>query len=115
MKVSFHGVGEQIVSFEAAADVQPGGTVKLSDNGKAAACGDGDVICGTAVTVRGGIAGVMINGYCRLAYSGTTAPAVGYQLLAADGKGGVKAVTTGGRQLLVVDVDAATKTAGIIL
>ena len=56
MKVSFHGVGEQIVSFEAAADVQPGGTVKLSDNGKAAACGDGDVICGTAVTVRGGIA-----------------------------------------------------------
>lgn len=115
MDVSFNGVGEQVVSFEAAAGVQPGGAVKLSDNGTVAPCAAGDVVCGTAVTVRGGIAGVMISGYCRLSYSGDTVPAVGYQLIAADGSGGVKIVTTGGRQLLVTDVDATAKTVGVIL
>lgn len=115
MNVSFNGVGEQVVSFEAAAGVQPGKTVKLSGNGKVAACEDADVVCGVAVTVRDGIVGVAVSGYCRLAYSGETAPAVGYQLLAADGNGGVRAVTAGGRQLLVVDVDTTAQTAGIIL
>ena len=55
-----------------------------------------------------------MSGFVELPYSGE-APAVGYQTLAADGAGGVKTVTAGGRSLLVVMVDSANETVGVFL
>lgn len=114
MKVSFEGIGEQVVTFEAQAGVTAGKPVKLAANGAVAPCTDNSVPCGVAVSVRDGAAAVAIAGYCRMKYSGT-APALGYTLIAADASGGIKAVSSGGRQLLVTDVDAQTGTVGIIL
>lgn len=114
MKVSFEGIGEQVVTFEAQAGVAAGKTVKLTANGTVAPCTDNSIPCGVAVSVRNGAAAVAVAGYCRVKYSGA-APGVGYALLAADASGGIKTVTTGGRQLLVTDVDAQSGTVGIIL
>ena len=52
---------------------------------------------------------VIMKGFMTLAYSGT-APALGYAALGADGDGGVKAVTTGGRTVLVVEVNETDTT-----
>jgi hypothetical protein len=57
---------------------------------------------------------VQTEGYVSLPYSGT-APQPGYVSLAADGTGGVKSVATGGRQLLVINVDTDKKTIGFML
>ena len=54
------------------------------------------------------------GGYVELPYTGT-APAVGYALLAADGKGGVRTAASGGRSCLVVHVDTAEKKIGLFL
>lgn len=114
MKVSFEGIGEEVITFEAQAGVEAGKTVELSANGTVAPCTDGSVPCGVAVSVRDGAAAVAVAGYCRVKYSGAV-PNVGYTLLAADASGGVKAMASGGRQLLVTDVDKQTGTIGIIL
>lgn len=114
MKVSFAGIGEQVVTFEAQAGVAAGKTVKLAANGTVAPCSDGNIPCGIVVSVRDGTAAVAISGYCRVKYSGT-APALGYSPVAADASGGIKAASSGGRQLLVTDVDTQTGTVGIIL
>ena len=49
------------------------------------------------------------------AHSGETAPAVGWNLLAADGNGGVSVVTSGGHSYLAVEVDTTGKTMTIML
>ena len=48
-------------------------------------------------------------------FSDETAPSVGYATLGADGDGGVKSVTSGGRGCLIVHVDATAKTLGLFL
>lgn len=115
MKVSFAGIGEQAVTFEAQPGTEPGKAVKMIANGTVGPCADGNIPCGIAINVRDGVAAVAVSGYCRVKYSGSTAPSLGYTLLAADGAGGIKAVTSGGRQFLVVDVDDVSGTAGILL
>jgi hypothetical protein len=56
-----------------------------------------------------------MSGFATLGYTGTTAPTVGYNLLAGDGSGGVKVVTTGGRSMLVIQADTTAKTVGVML
>ena len=63
---------------------------------------------------RGGAA-VVMGGYAEVPFSDETAPSAGYATLAADGDGGVKSVTSGGRGCLIVHVDAAAKTLGLFL
>ena len=113
MLVSFNGFGESIATFEAAG-AAAGAPVKMSGNGAVSACAAGDTFCGIAIVPNGSCASVQLGGYVKVTYSGT-APTVGYNTLAADGSNGVKTVTTGGRQYLVLDIDTASKTAGIIL
>ena len=50
-----------------------------------------------------------MGGFVTVSYTGT-APDVGWTALAADGEGGVKSVTTGGRAYLVADADTTAKT-----
>lgn len=65
--------------------------------------------------VDGGYAGVRLRGFATVACSDETLPAVGHAVLAADGDGGVKVVTSGGRDYLVADRDTRAGTLTILL
>ncbi len=114
MAISFNAIGQSHVSFSAAESAKAGQVCKLTANGTVGACAEGESFCGVVTDVRGGVAAVTMSGFVELPYTGT-APAVGYQTLAADSAGGVKTVTTGGRSLLVVQVDSANGTVGVFL
>lgn len=114
MKYSFDGFGENVATFGAQNGVAPGMPVKMTANGTVGACGAGDSFCGVALNVRCGSSAVQLGGYVRLPYGGT-APVVGWQSLAAAGSGKVQTASSGGRSLLVVDVDEAAGTCGVIL
>ena len=116
MSVAFNGFKESLATFLAASGVTSAGVpVKISANDTVDACAAGDSFCGAANQVSGGYATVQMSGFATLGYTGTTAPTVGYNLLAGDGSGGVKVVTTGGRSMLVIRVDTTAKTVGVML
>lgn len=112
MKVSFEGIGEQVVSFAANGEVK-GAFVKLSANGTVAACSAAENFMGFCINAEDGFADVMTHGYITCPYTGT-APVVGYSQLTADTAGKVKTAQTG-REYLVLDVDTAAKTVGFIM
>lgn len=108
MKVSFEGMGEQVVTFEAETSgsgaVAAGKPVVVSANGKvSAASKSGDVPAGVAVSVRGDYAAVQVAGYVTLPCAGSLT--VGYQHIQLDASGKVTAASTGGRGVLVTDVN----------
>lgn len=115
MDICFEGVGQTAATFQVEGEVQPGMTVALTKNGTVSKGADDALPCGVVLGgVRGGAAAVQIGGVATVGYSGT-APAVGWKALACDGTGGVKTVTTGGLQRLVLAVDTTAKTAVIKL
>ena len=109
MGISFEGIGLWAATF-ACGETTVGQVVKISGNGQVAACADGDSFCGVTEFVArvGGACSVALGGMVRVPYTGT-APTLGWESLAADGNGGVKAASTG-RSYLVVDVDESDKT-----
>jgi len=119
MNIELKGYMESVATFYAD-NATPEYPVKISANKKVADAANGDIFAGIAVNFRPGVAGsgfagVQTAGYAELPFSGT-APALGYKELAADGAGGVKAVTAGtGRVYLVVNADANAKRIGFIL
>ena len=115
MTVAFNGFKESLATFLAASGLTAGVPVKISANDTVDACAAGDSFSGVANQVGGGYASVQMSGFATLGYTGTTAPSAGYNLLAGDGSGGVKVVTTGGRSMLVIHVDTGAKTVGVML
>lgn len=112
MKVSFSGIGENIVTFEAASGLKAGNLVKVSANGTAAACAaSGDVPLGVAVQVRDGLCGVQTQGYMRVPCASSTV--VGFGLYACDSDKKLTKGTTG-RPGFVLDVDSAAGVCGIL-
>lgn len=116
MKVSFEGIGEYVATFcnSDTAPAKAGQVVKLEKNATVAACVDGDLVFGVAVTAGADFAAVQTAGFVTLSYSGETVPAVGYGVLAADGTGGVKVAKTG-REYAILQVDTDAKTLGMML
>lgn len=49
MKVSFEGIGEQVLSFNKASDVSEGALVKMSTNSTVKACSAGDRFMGVCI------------------------------------------------------------------
>lgn len=111
MDICFEGVGQVAATFQVDGEVQPGMAVTLTGSGTVGKGADGKLPCGVVLGgVRGGAAAVQIGGATKVGYSGDTAPAVGWQGLALDGKGGVKTAATGGLNCLVLAVDTDAKT-----
>lgn len=113
MSISFEGVGQVCATF-LGGGLTEGQVVKLTGNGTAGACGAGDLFCGVALCCKDDACTVQVGGFVSAAYSGT-APAVGWTALTADGSGGVKTVSSGGRTCLVTSVDTTAKTVTIML
>ncbi len=115
MSISFNGFNESLLTLNAASGFTSAGVpVKLSANGTVNACDEDDSFIGVSKSVSNGLACVQMTGAVTIGYSGT-APAAGFNMLAADGDGNVCVAATGGREYLVVDVIAASSLVTIIL
>lgn len=115
MKIGYEDIGQVAVTLEAAEPLQAGMAVSLSGNGVVTICPDGEAMCGVVRSVRDGAAAVQVSGFAAVSYSGTAVPAAGWNKLAGDGSGKVKVDSANGRDILVVDVDEAAKTAVLYL
>lgn len=108
MNLSYEGIGQWAATF-ACGDVQEGQVVKISAGDTVAPCSAGDGFCGVVLSKArdGGACSVALGGMVTV--SCTSAPAVGWAKLSADGSGGVKA-DEGGREYLVVRSESKTVT-----
>lgn len=115
MSISYEGMGQWAATF-ACGEVSVGQVVKPAAENSVAACADGDAFAGVVLArARSGDAcTVVLGGTAEVSYSGSSAPAVGWQKLCADGNGGVK-TDAGGREQLVLSVDEVAKRCVIVL
>lgn len=114
MKVSYEEIGAVTATFQAGEDVKGGMVVAMSGSGQVDVCSAGDRICGVALEPVDGYAAVQVRGFVTV-HCGDSTVTPGWNLLSADGDGGVKADTTAGTQTLVAAVDSAAGTAVILL
>lgn len=110
--ITFDSIHETFVTFNAEENLEAGAVCKVTDSGTVGPCENGEAFHGVARTVRCGLAGVVLSGFCQLPYTGAT-PNLGRSALCADGSGGVKA--GGDKAYLVVDVDTVGKTVSLFL
>ena len=111
MNISLQGFDCKYATFRHSGDPQPGALVNVVADGTVATA-DGP-FAGVLVSKHGGNALVQLSGYAKVAFSGQT-PSHGLIAAAAD-EGVFAAAETGGRQVVVVDVDELAGTVGIIL
>ena len=114
MNVSFQGVNDLVVTFQAGEGVSRGDFVKLGANGTVAAASYGDGLVGKVLDVRGGCAAVQVRGYVEAEYAGTLNP--GWADLTGQG-GKVRAAGSNdtSRKCLVLSTDATAKIACLLL
>lgn len=98
-KISFGDIGNVAATFYAQEDVKDGQLVKITGNGTVGPCAQGDSFCGVAGQVRKGAVAVQVGGFMQVNVTGEVA--LGRVVLAADGKGGVKAAEEGVSALVV--------------
>ena len=113
MNISFEGINEQVLTFEAAEGTKKGDLVAMSGNGTVAKAADGKAIVGVVKTIRGSIAGVQVSGYASLACAESVA--VGFASLVSNGANAVKTGGAAGRSYLVVEAGTAGGTIGVLL
>ena len=115
MSVSFQGMDQLVVTFQAAAGVSKGDFVKVSANGTVSAASSGEAPAGRVLNVRGGHAAVQLRGYTEAVYTGTLG--LGWQDVTAAGSGKLKAAGENDevRKCLVVSTDTTAKLACLLL
>ena len=82
MSVSFEEIGQTVATFQLESGLAVGQVCKITANGKAGACSEGDDFCGVILSKNGDYGAVAVRGFVALPYSGETAPTVGYCALA---------------------------------
>lgn len=107
MAISFEAIGQKMVTFAAGTGLAEGKVCKISANGTVGPCSE-EGFCGVVSQIRGGAAGVILEGYVELSYAGSTAPSLGYAILTTD-KAGEVVPGTSGRTCLIVSVDRQTR------
>lgn len=113
MKFSFGSIGDVCATFVSDTEIAKGVPVKLIGNGAVAKCADGDEFIGIVTASRGNLATVQLKGFAEVPYSGT-APALGWQGIAAAASGKVKASATAIKRL-VADVDTVKSTVTVMM
>ena len=111
MAISFEAIGQKMVTFAAGTGLAEGKVCKISANGTVGPCSE-EGFCGVVSQIRGGAAGVILEGYVELSYAGSTAPSLGYAILTTD-KAGEVVPGTSGRTCLIVSVDSTNKKIGL--
>ena len=111
--LSFNGFDQKALTFKTSGTVAVGTPVKVSADSTVAAAKADEIICGVVLSNEGDAAAVQVSGTVTLPYTGTTAPAYGYQNIAANGSGGIKVGS--GRQVMVLSINTANKVCTFIL
>lgn len=116
MAYSLNGFNNKVATFEADINVQDGELITITNEGKVAPARENDDIIGLCVSRNNVCAGVLLEGYVELGYTGT-APTTGYKNLVVTGKAtvGVKDSPVAGKKRLIVKVDSTNKKIGFIL
>lgn len=116
MSVAFNGTETMVLTFKVGT-AATGGLVGMSENNTVETAADGSAPVGIVLNQRSGHAAVQVRGYAELGYSGTSAPALGFQTLVADGTGKLRlaASTETGKQCLVVNCNTTDKMLGLFL
>ena len=116
MPISFKGYGENVLTFNTTL-TKIGVPVSVSTECKVVeAAADKDFI-GITCYADGEFAGVIMDGYVEMTYTGSS-PTLGYCNLVANGSGGVKAAASGAGSnhiVRVLKVDTDNKIIGFIL
>ena len=110
MAISFEAIGQKMVTFAAGTGLAEGKVCKISANGTVGPFSE-EGFCGVVSQIRGGAAGVILEGYVELSYAGSTAPSLGYAILTT----GEVVPGTSGRTCLIVSVDSTNKKIGLFL
>lgn len=118
MSISYEGIGAWCATFAAGTGAEEGKVVKVSANGTVSKCAAEPTASAAwwrrwAATARR--AACSSAALCAYRTAARPRPAVGWNLLAADGNGGVSVVTSGGHSYLAVEVDTTGKTMTIML
>lgn len=108
MDISYEGIGAWCATFTCET-VREGEVVKAAEGG-VAACAAGEGFYGVVAALARDkkACSVQLGGLVKIGYSGE-APALGFAKLSADGEGGVKSDSTGGREYAVLAVDETAK------
>lgn len=114
--IDFYAVSQQHLTFLAEEGVVPGAFVKLSANGTVAPCTAGDKPIGICKANEGDCASVQLGGHCKAAYTlpESAQIALGYQTFVCSDAKTLKP-NASGREILVLSIDTAEKTADILL
>lgn len=107
------GYNRKEVTLRAVTDVSKGNTVAAASDYTVKTAEDGEKFMGVCTHTADISASVLLSGFVKVSYTGE-APTYGYNKLAGNGSGGVKK-DADGREILVVCVDTASSTCGIIL
>lgn len=116
MKVSFQGIGRQIITTKAASSIRKGDLCYFNASMTVAPASGGRAFSGKVLQVYAdGTASVQIHGYIEVQYQ-STAPITGTDLqsISCETATSVKA-DANGRKYLVVSLDTTKKTVGILL
>ena len=113
MAISFEAIGQKMVTFAAGTGLAEGKVCEVAADGAVGPCSE-EGFCGVVSQIRGGAAGVILDGYVELSYAGSTAPSLGYAILTTD-KAGEVVPGTSGRTCLIVSVDSTNKKIGLFL
>ena len=113
MNISYLGIGQVCATFKTT-NAAKGKVVKVNGQNSVGKCSDGNDFCGVALYMCEGSCTVQVSGFAEVPYSGS-APAVGWTNLCADGSGGVKVASSGGRSYLVVNANTDKQTVTIKL
>lgn len=113
MAISFKGYGENVLTFNTEL-TEVGAPVYVTANKKVVlASADADFI-GFTTYADGEIAGVIVDGYVEVPYTGAT-PAYGFCSVVSNGKDGVKTSTTTKHVVRVLKIDTENNIVGFIL
>ena len=116
MEICFEGVGQAVATFLTEAELAAGQAVALTASGTVGLGESGALPCGVTVGAeRNGAVAVQIAGAAEVAYTGSTAPTVGYCALTCDGRGNLTKASSGGLTCLVLAVDETAKTVTVKL
>lgn len=116
MNVCFDGIGEQVVTFlnDSGSPAGKGDAVALSASGTVRKAAADSVFMGVCLGGDEEFTAVQTQGVITKAYTGATAPILGYDKLVAALDGKVSAKSTG-REYLVLAVDTVGKTVTFVL
>ena len=116
MSTAFNGIDNQVVTFQTGA-AEAGKPVAMEANNTVKTAPGGAAPVGILLNKRRDHGAVQIRGYVQVAYGGSSAPALGWNSLVADGSGGLRLAASGetGRPCLVVNLNTADKTMGLFL